>query len=365
MEGIRFLRPLALLISALALHGTPGCRPSPQPISAAAGQQTLSSNQPVFLIGDEVNAIMAMRAERGDRCTLDALTTTEQIQRFWTDAARYILDTKYSTNGRNEYPDIATAYEGLAPNQKAEVIRRLATMLNSLGAPYGLLNLLDFNGACSRGLFIANTPFPNMVLSSVTNGQLLRLITTVRDEIATEGQPSGQPVPAVCDERAARALLRGDAALLARMLREYGGGFSIFDVDDWTGTVRPYQVRVGESTLSLRGEAFNFGGQLPTGLEVTFSGSGVNRTTQPITLNGDGSLSVPITVAQGTPGGRHDITVTIPREGQGSFSQTLTGGLEVLADRPAAVRRQPTPTDEGAAPRGYCDDNPNDSMCRF
>jgi hypothetical protein len=365
MVGIRFLRPLALLVSALALHGTPGCRPAPQPTPAAAGQQTLSSNQPVFLTGVEVNAIMAMRAERGDRCTLAALTTAEQIQRFWTDAARYILETKYSTNGRNEYPDIATAYEGLAPNQKAEVISRLAIMLNSLGAPYGLLNQLNFTGACSPGLFIANTPFPNMVLSSVTNGQLLRLITTVRDGIAAEGQPAGPAGPATCDETAAGALLRGDAALRARMLREYGGGFSIFDVDDRTGTVRPYQVRVGDSTLTLRGEAFNFDRELPTGLQVTFSGSGVNRTAQPITLNDDGSLSVPITVAQGTPGGRHDITLTFPRAGQSDFSSTLTGGLEVLADRPAAVRRPVTPTDEGAAPHGYCDDNPNDSMCRF
>jgi len=317
--------------------GMPGCNYTPAPAYDPAPASSGAS--PITLERSEIDAIMNLTAGRGNACEIHDLPPGPNPDNFWNDAARYIIETKFSATGRNESGHgVREALNALSEDQRNEVINRLATILRdgeeaqdnrpeilAMGHPLSVLGEHAYALGCARGsVLILNGPFPAMSVN-VTYAALLTMITAASLTIPAEAPASSTPAPAV----------------------DLPHIFVITDISPQSG------ARASTVTLTISGNADNhinfFGADnaLPQGLALDL-GDGI--TVGNPTRTETGNLQFSLTITNNAEQGHRPIALNVADQATpayiGCYSFEVTRGITA----PAPANTAPAPTNTAPAP---------------
>ncbi|MBN2057743.1 MAG: hypothetical protein JW782_02990 [Candidatus Saganbacteria bacterium] len=279
-----------------------GCS-SPEAVDLGRVSETLASDL-IVLSRPEVDAIMSMNPGHGNACAMVDLPSGETAT-FWNNAAQYIIDTKYSTDFRNEDPNgLGASLARLSRNQHDEVISRLAARLAELGRPYNVMPEREYAWACSHGIWFNPLPFPSFELN-VSRNQIALIIADVLENVPAETAAAG---PA-CEEPNVCMVPPIDLP-------------AFFVVS----SLSPNSGRQDESvTVTISGTPINFFGEdnaLPEGLEIDL-GEGITVTE--ISRTSNGNLQAELQIARDADRTTRPLLITV----NGAFSGTLCNAFTV------------------------------------
>ncbi len=301
-------------------------------------EQTAIPADNMTLDRGDIDGILHAKSEKLNECDLHSLhinssnpfkgnTPNESFTKFWDAAADYMVNVKLSSKRIEGPADIKTDLAKLAtsaPNQKQEIINRLATALGTNNS----INNADKNaaerGIASRVNFIAYAKACANVIQGISSGleyptmDLKTTYSALRTIIKAVTEDPAFPPQAVGGACTAESVL-ADQALIAQIKAQICSAETHFYVCDLAkpdkkGNLETItSVKQGENIeVTIRGplgspisffinESNQYdpkGNKFPDGLTLSF-GDGVEVDKSSVTRTPEGYLKVKIKVADG------------------------------------------------------------------